>query len=86
VNDEGTGIVLSACRAAGVKNLVYTSSVGVVWTGKDIDGLNEDQAEIPLKGYDAYHHTKALGERRVLAENNVNGMHTVVLRPCGLLG
>ncbi|KAF8870992.1 hypothetical protein CPB84DRAFT_1754229 [Gymnopilus junonius] len=35
VNEEGTRIVLSACKSAGVKVVVYTSSTGVVWTGVD---------------------------------------------------
>ncbi|KAF5382594.1 hypothetical protein D9615_002746 [Tricholomella constricta] len=86
VNEEGTRVVLSACQAAGVKKLVYTSSTGVVWTGADFAGVTEDQVSVPRVGYDAYHHTKALGERLVLNENGKNGMQVVVLRPCGMTG
>ncbi|KAF8073946.1 3-beta hydroxysteroid dehydrogenase/isomerase family-domain-containing protein, partial [Lyophyllum atratum] len=86
VNEEGTRVVLSACRAAGVRKLVYTSSTGVVWTGADFVGVTEDQVKVPSVGYDAYHHTKALGERLVLDENGKDGMQVVVLRLCGLTG
>lgn len=86
VNEEGTRKVVSACRAAGIKKLVYTSSTGVVWTGDDLAGVKEDDVSIPPKGYDAYHHTKALGEQIVRDANGVDGMDVVVLRPCGMTG
>ncbi|EEB99316.1 hypothetical protein MPER_01026, partial [Moniliophthora perniciosa FA553] len=86
VNDQGTRSFLSSCRAASVKNVVYTSSTGVVWTGTDISGATEDQLSIPKQGYDAYHHTKAIAERLVLDQNGKDGMHVVVLRPCGMTG
>ncbi|KAK7061208.1 hypothetical protein R3P38DRAFT_2828129 [Favolaschia claudopus] len=85
VNVEGTRNVISACRAAGVKNLVYTSSTGAVWTGQDFHGVSEDRIGLPVKGYDAYHHTKAVGERLVLSAQQ-DGMNTVILRPCGMTG
>ncbi|KDR84225.1 hypothetical protein GALMADRAFT_1340423 [Galerina marginata CBS 339.88] len=86
VNEEGTRVVLAACKAAGVKKLVYTSSTGVVWTGVDFDGVAENEVVIPSVGYDAYHHTKALGERLILNENGNDGMQVVVLRVCGMIG
>ncbi|KAJ3819770.1 hypothetical protein F5880DRAFT_1489159 [Lentinula raphanica] len=88
VNVRGTSAVLSACKTAGITKLVYTSSTGVVWTGADIAGGTEDELSIPSKGYDAYHHTKALGERLVLAQNGAgaDGLQVVVLRPCGMIG
>ncbi|KAJ3768587.1 hypothetical protein FB446DRAFT_751007 [Lentinula raphanica] len=88
VNVRGTSAVLSACRKAGITKLVYTSSTGVVWTGADIAGGTEDELSIPSKGYDAYHHTKALGERLVLAQNGAgaDGLQVVILRPCGMIG
>ncbi|RFU28621.1 hypothetical protein B7463_g7725, partial [Scytalidium lignicola] len=86
VNETGTSVVLNSCRHASVRALVYTSSTGVIWTGSDIVGKNEEQLSYPSKGYDAYHHTKATAEKLVLAENGVDGMATVVLRPCGMIG
>ncbi|KAF8899432.1 3-beta hydroxysteroid dehydrogenase/isomerase, partial [Infundibulicybe gibba] len=86
VNENGTRVIISACQKAGIKKLVYTSSTGVVWTGEEFNGITEDEAKIPAKGFDAYHHTKALGERLILKENGVNGMRTVALRPCGMTG
>lgn len=91
VNVEGTKTLLRVCRELGVKKLVYTSSTGVVWFGDDIVGKNEEWFEkqnIPgeRKGYDAYHASKIVGERLVLAENGKEGMRCVVLRPCGMLG
>ncbi|KAJ7437114.1 hypothetical protein B0H11DRAFT_1754100, partial [Mycena galericulata] len=86
VNEIGTRNVISACYESGVKKLVYTSSTGVVWTGADFHGVNENQVGFPNKGYDAYHHTKALGERLVLSAEGQHGMQTVILRPCGMTG
>ncbi len=58
VNVRGTEHVVAACRAAGVPRLVYTSSASVVFEGKDLVGVNEDQpyASRPL---DFYTRTKA---------------------------
>ncbi|KAI0347160.1 sterol-4-alpha-carboxylate 3-dehydrogenase [Trametopsis cervina] len=86
VNETGTRNVVSACVKTGTKKLVYTSSTGVVWTGAPFNGVTEDQVEIPQQGYDAYHHTKALGERIVLEAQKKDGLEVVVLRPCGMTG
>lgn len=86
VNETGTRNVVAACHAAGVKKLIYTSSTGVVWTGADFNGVTESEVALPGTGYDAYHHTKGLGERIVLAAEGMDGMQTVILRPCGMTG
>ncbi|KAJ7101630.1 sterol-4-alpha-carboxylate 3-dehydrogenase [Mycena crocata] len=86
VNEKGTRNVISACREAGVKKLIYTSSTGVVWTGADFNGISETQIGFPSQGYDAYHHTKGLGERLILAAQGRDEMQTVILRPCGMTG
>lgn len=65
VNIEGTRTILSACQAAGVKCFVFTSSASVVWCDQDLSGLNEEQATIPEKKYEAYNHTKGIAEQMV---------------------
>ncbi|TFY80427.1 hypothetical protein EWM64_g3586 [Hericium alpestre] len=85
VNVAGTKTLLKACEQSSVHKLIYTSSTGVVWTGADLHGVSESQAPIPQKGYDAYHHTKAVAENLILSANG-DGLRTVALRPCGMIG
>ncbi|KAF6749914.1 putative sterol dehydrogenase [Ephemerocybe angulata] len=78
VNVLGTQAVINACLRASaftsdvsssgaergcVRALVYTSSSGVVWNGKDISGATEDEVEIPEVGLEAYSATKGIGEK-----------------------
>jgi nucleoside-diphosphate-sugar epimerase len=78
-NVLGTQHVLTACREAGIRRLVYTSSPSVVFDGRDMEGVDES---VPYPShYDAhYPRTKAEAERAVL---NANGpdLATVALRP-----
>lgn len=85
VNVKGTEHVIAACKANGVTKLVYTSSASVVFEGKDLVGVNEDQpyASRPL---DFYTKTKVLGETVVLSANGSSGLFTVALRPSGIFG
>jgi nucleoside-diphosphate-sugar epimerase len=78
-NVVGTENVIAACRKHGVRRLIYTSSPSVVFTGYDLEGVNES---IPYAArYDAaYPATKAIAERLVLA-NNDSTLATVSLRP-----
>lgn len=78
-NVLGTGNVIAACRAQGVRRLVYTSSPSVVFNGKDMAGVDEsvpypDHFEAP------YPHTKAQAEQLLLAAND-GELATVALRP-----
>lgn len=78
-NVVGTRNVVEACRAAGVPRLVFTSSPSVVFSGRDMEGVDEstpypDHFEAP------YPATKAEAERTVLAANGP-GLATVALRP-----
>lgn len=86
VNEQGSRNILSMCQKSGVKALIYTSSTGVSWTGKSLEGVTEETAKIPEKGYDAYHHTKAIAEQFIIAANDRNGLKTVALRCCGMIG
>jgi 2-alkyl-3-oxoalkanoate reductase len=78
-NVLGTRAVLDGCRAAGVRQLVYTSTPSVVYTGKDLAGANES---LPLTRDcpSPYPLTKAAAEAEVLAAHGPE-LRTVALRP-----
>ncbi len=78
-NVTGTANVIAACRAQGVRRLVYTSSPSVVFDGRDMEGVDES---VPYPAhYEAhYPHTKAQAERLVRAANDAH-LATVSLRP-----
>lgn len=78
-NVTGTENVIAACRAAKVRNLVYTSTPSVVECGRDL--INGDESlPYPTK-FDAYYpETKAIAEKVVLGVNS-NELRTVSLRP-----
>ncbi|MHB1425644.1 MAG: NAD-dependent epimerase/dehydratase family protein [Gemmataceae bacterium] len=78
-NVAGTANVLTACRHHGIARLVYTSSPSVVFTGRDMAGVNES---VPYPShYEAdYPRTKAIAERMVLRANRA-ALATVSLRP-----
>jgi nucleoside-diphosphate-sugar epimerase len=78
-NVAGTRNLLAACRIAGVRRLVFTSSPSVVFNGRDMEGADES---VPYPAhYDApYPRTKAEAEKLVLAANGP-ALSTVALRP-----
>lgn len=78
-NVQATNLLISACKQAGVRNLVYTSSPSVVFDGKDESGINES-APYPEKYLTAYPQTKALAEQAAL-KANTDGLVTTALRP-----
>jgi nucleoside-diphosphate-sugar epimerase len=79
VNVEGTRHILDACRAAGVRRLVSTSSPSVVFDGRDMEGIDES-APYPAHFEAPYPQTKAEAERLVLTANGPD-LATVALRP-----
>jgi nucleoside-diphosphate-sugar epimerase len=79
VNVEGTRQVISACRAAGVPRLVYTSSPSVVFNGGNLAGVDES-APLCTVAPCAYPTSKAEAERLVAAANSPK-LATVSLRP-----
>ncbi|KAI0074033.1 C-3 sterol dehydrogenase [Panus rudis PR-1116 ss-1] len=85
VNVDGTTAVISAARAVGVRKLVYTSSAGVVFNGRDHINVDE-RVPYPEKAMDAYNESKAKAESLVLEANDPNGLLTVALRPAGIFG
>jgi nucleoside-diphosphate-sugar epimerase len=83
VNRVGTENVLSACRAAGVMRLVYTSSPSVVFAGDDQCGIDESTPYdfAWMESHRAYYSlSKARAEEMVLAAND-QALRTCALRP-----
>jgi nucleoside-diphosphate-sugar epimerase len=79
INVVGTENVIAACRQHRVRRLIYTSSPSVVFSGHDLEGVDES---IPYaRTYDAaYPATKAIAEQLVLTSNDKD-LATVSLRP-----
>ncbi|KAK7097791.1 sterol-4-alpha-carboxylate 3-dehydrogenase, decarboxylating-like isoform X2 [Littorina saxatilis] len=84
VNVEGTKLLISLCKKAGVKKLVLTSSASVVYEGNNIQGGKED-LPYAAKPIDPYTETKILQEQIVLAANS-SDFYTVAVRPHGIFG
>ncbi|KAF4585367.1 C-3 sterol dehydrogenase/C-4 decarboxylase family protein [Ophiocordyceps camponoti-floridani] len=91
VNVEGTRAVVDACRDAGVKALVYTSSASVVSDNvSDLRNVDEDWPTV--RGWrqrEYYSETKAEAEEIVLAANRQPPSPTLLttsLRPAGIFG
>jgi nucleoside-diphosphate-sugar epimerase len=78
-NILGTANVLAACRHHNIARLVYTSSPSVVFTGRDMAGVDES-VPYPSHYEAAYPQTKAIAERLVLRANGPM-LATVSLRP-----
>lgn len=75
----GTENVIAACREAGVRRLVFTSSPSVVFDGGDHLNASNDLS-YPATFLADYPRTKAAAERMVLAANGP-GLATTALRP-----
>lgn len=86
VNVVGTENVIAACRAAGVRRLIYTSTASVVFAGRDLVNVDESSAAIPRRPMDYYTGTKATAERMVRDANDGERLITVALRPSGIFG
>ena len=84
VNIEGTQHVIDACRAAGVRKLVYVSSGSVVYEGKDIENGDESMP-YPTTTQAPYADTKIAAEKLVLATNDAT-LATIALRPHVIFG
>lgn len=79
-NAQGTKNVIDACRAYGVRRLVFSSSPSVTFDGADQENIDES-APFPDRWLAHYPHTKALAEQAVLEANGVDGLLTCALRP-----
>lgn len=83
MNVDGTRLVISACHAAGVKKLVFTSSSGVIHGGSDINGADET-FPYTKKSMGAYISSKIVAENAIFEANGNEGLLTTVPRPSGI--
>ncbi|CEQ42799.1 SPOSA6832_04667 [Sporobolomyces salmonicolor] len=89
VNVEGTRVVVEACRQAGVRKLVFTSSATVVFEGEALKDVDERIPTVDVegeKGEPTYVSTKAKAEKIVLDANGKDGLLTCSLRLSGIIG
>ena len=84
VNVEGTRNMIDACRSAGVKALVYTSSLDVLHDGKPLVNVDETHP-YPEKHSTSYCLSKCTAEKMVI-EANSDQLRTVSLRPADIYG
>lgn len=78
-NLTGTQNVVAACKLAGTRNLVYTSTPSVTFNGHSVCGGNEEMPYYSGK-LSPYAKTKAEAEAFVRAEHS-SELRTVALRP-----
>ena len=86
VNVEGTMHIINNCKKYKVPRLVYSSSPSTRFTGADIEGLREDQMEIPKKFLETYAETKAYGEIEVVKALDPPNFYTISVAPHQIYG
>lgn len=92
ININGTKNVIESCRQHGVKRLVYTSTVNVVFNGSIILDGDETMSYLPEDQYiDHYSRTKSIAEQLIRAANcsetsDGGTLYTTVLRSVGIYG
>ena len=79
INVIGTENVLTSCKNAGVKKLIYTSSPSVAFGTETIEN-GDESLPYPEFYLTSYPKTKAIAERKVLAANS-DALLTCALRP-----
>ncbi|KAK6738969.1 hypothetical protein RB195_020826 [Necator americanus] len=86
INVDGTALLMECCKRVGVKRFIYTSSVCVIFTNKELINATEDYP-YPLESQHTsmYGSSKAQAERLVLAANSAE-FRTCALRPRGIYG
>ena len=82
-NVAGTGVVLDAALAAGVKRFVHVSTIAVVGRTPATDIIDENTACYPL---DPYQTTKLEAEKLVLLYHQKHQLPTIILRPGAFYG
>jgi dihydroflavonol-4-reductase len=85
VNVGGTRNVVRACLSQGVSRLVHFSSIHAFSQLPRSRPLGEDRAPSDSRRAPAYDHSKARGEREVLAGVE-RGLEAVIVNPTAVLG
>lgn len=83
-NTGGTENIIKACLKNNVSNLVYTSSLDAVFTGKPLVDIDESQP-FPVKPQTSYCSSKIESEKLVKAACSEN-LKTCILRPSDIYG
>lgn len=87
VNVTGTRAVVDACRAAGVRRFVYTSSTSAIFDGRDLIDAKEDAPYVQESNVQSYYGlSKAKGEIICMDANGKDGMFTTAIRPASFTG
>lgn len=84
INTGGTKNVIKACLKNSVPNLVYTSSLDAVFTGKPLVDIDESQP-YPANPQTSYCESKIRSEKLVMAAHGEN-LKTCILRPSDIYG
>jgi len=84
VNVKGTKNIINACHKNGVKNLVFTSSLDAVFTGKPLVDIDETQP-YPETHTTIYCESKMLSEMAVQNANSQR-LKACILRPADIYG
>ncbi len=85
VNVDGTRNVLAACRAAGVRRLVYTSSVHALVEPRPGGVLDERTGYEPARAFGAYGRAKAAASLAVVEAARA-GLDAVLVLPTAVVG
>jgi dihydroflavonol-4-reductase len=86
VNVGGMRHVIAACRATGVRRLVYTSSIHAVAEPPHGTVIDESQPFDPDRVLGDYARSKARATLLLLDEVNKSGLDAVICCPTGIIG
>ncbi|MDR3293112.1 MAG: NAD-dependent epimerase/dehydratase family protein [Clostridiales bacterium] len=86
VNIGGTQNVIAAAKSAGVKRLIYTSSVHALHYENADEIIREKPYFSPEKLHDAYSVGKAVSSNLILNEVKKGELDAVILMPSGVVG
>jgi len=86
VNIEGTRNVVEACRNAGVRRLIYTSSIHAIAEPPQGTVIDESQPFKPESVVGDYAWSKARASLLLLEEASKGGLAVIICCPTGVIG
>jgi dihydroflavonol-4-reductase len=86
VNIEGVRNVVAACRSAGVRRLIYTSSIHAIAEPPHGTPIDESQPFKPESVLGDYAWSKACASLLLLDEAKKGGLDIVICCPTGIIG